>query len=206
MKLLRDVRVQHLYEDILFIWAVRHPASGYVQGMNDILTPFFVVFLQPFFPDTRPEDLEDIGGLPDAELCNIEADCFWCFGKLLEGIQDIVSRVDGALHTWIRGEDVLYNDFSIRWMNCLLFPAFRIPLILRIWDLYLSQVSRTAALQVCMCAAMLTSISRQIQCSRQTELLTFIKGIGPDFWTEDQLELILAQAYVYEQSFSLGSV
>lgn len=35
-------------ERILFIWAIRHPASGYVQGINDLLTPFFVVFLSEF--------------------------------------------------------------------------------------------------------------------------------------------------------------
>ena len=32
-------------ERILFIWAIRHPASGYVQGMNDLVTPFMLVFL-----------------------------------------------------------------------------------------------------------------------------------------------------------------
>lgn len=25
--------------------AIRHPASGYVQGINDLVTPFIVVFL-----------------------------------------------------------------------------------------------------------------------------------------------------------------
>lgn len=35
-----------MFERILFIWAIRHPASGYVQGINDLVTPFFIVFLQ----------------------------------------------------------------------------------------------------------------------------------------------------------------
>eukprot|EP00939_MAST-03C_sp_MAST-3C-sp1_P001578 g1578.t1 len=30
---------------VLYIWALRHPASGYVQGINDLLTPFVLVFL-----------------------------------------------------------------------------------------------------------------------------------------------------------------
>lgn len=38
--------VQEMFERILFIWAIRHPASGYVQGINDLVTPFYVVFLQ----------------------------------------------------------------------------------------------------------------------------------------------------------------
>lgn len=32
-------------ERVLYVWAVRHPACGYVQGMNDLVTPFFAVFL-----------------------------------------------------------------------------------------------------------------------------------------------------------------
>jgi TBC1 domain family member 2 len=27
---------------------MRHPASGYVQGINDIVTPFIVVFLSDY--------------------------------------------------------------------------------------------------------------------------------------------------------------
>lgn len=33
---------------VLFIWNMRHPASGYVQGINDIVTPFFVVYLNEY--------------------------------------------------------------------------------------------------------------------------------------------------------------
>ncbi|EMP40680.1 TBC1 domain family member 22A [Chelonia mydas] len=38
-------KVTEIFERILFIWAIRHPASGYVQGINDLVTPFFVVFV-----------------------------------------------------------------------------------------------------------------------------------------------------------------
>lgn len=48
MPIFQQVVVQELFERILFIWAIRHPASGYVQGINDLVTPFFVVFLSEF--------------------------------------------------------------------------------------------------------------------------------------------------------------
>jgi hypothetical protein len=38
-------RVQKCLERILYIWGVRHPASGYVQGINDLATPFLSVFI-----------------------------------------------------------------------------------------------------------------------------------------------------------------
>lgn len=48
MSIFQQVVVQELFERILFIWAIRHPASGYVQGINDLVLPFFVVFLSEF--------------------------------------------------------------------------------------------------------------------------------------------------------------
>lgn len=46
ISLFQQKLVQEMFERILFIWAIRHPASGYVQGINDLVTPFFIVFLQ----------------------------------------------------------------------------------------------------------------------------------------------------------------
>jgi len=48
--LFQQTIVQEMFERILYIWAMRHPASGYVQGINDLVTPFFVVFLQEIIP------------------------------------------------------------------------------------------------------------------------------------------------------------
>lgn len=41
-------RVQVSFERILYIWSIRHPASGYVQGMNDLVTPFFLTYLSEY--------------------------------------------------------------------------------------------------------------------------------------------------------------
>lgn len=46
VQLFQQQLVQEMFERILFIWAIRHPASGYVQGINDLVTPFFIIFLQ----------------------------------------------------------------------------------------------------------------------------------------------------------------
>lgn len=39
---------QRCLERILYVWAIRHPASGYVQGINDLVTPFWQVFLSAY--------------------------------------------------------------------------------------------------------------------------------------------------------------
>lgn len=47
------VCVWKIFERILFIWAIRHPASGYVQGINDLVTPFFVVYVFEYIGKRR---------------------------------------------------------------------------------------------------------------------------------------------------------
>lgn len=44
---------QRSLERILYIWAIRHPASGYVQGINDLVTPFFQVFLSSYIGESN---------------------------------------------------------------------------------------------------------------------------------------------------------
>lgn len=95
-------------ERILYVWAIRHPTCGYVQGINDLLTPFYEVFLSSYigtealvlspllvplclmiysFTDTDPEEF-DPALLPPDMLTAVEADSFWCLSRLLDGIQD----------------------------------------------------------------------------------------------------------------------
>lgn len=103
--------VQQMFERILFIWAIRHPASGYVQGINDLVTPFYVVFLQEVMPSGKyfneitlshvtcdnylsvfvlGENFEtfQVDTLTQEQKDIIEADSFWCLSKFLDGIQD----------------------------------------------------------------------------------------------------------------------
>lgn len=69
---------------------MRHPASGYVQGINDVVTPFIVVFLSEYLPvDFQslevPAKLDELG---EEELSSIEGDSYYCLSKILDGILD----------------------------------------------------------------------------------------------------------------------
>lgn len=58
--------------------------------MNDLVTPFFLVFLQEAIPVQAWQDLEnyDVASLSKEQRDIIEADSFWCLSKFLDGIQD----------------------------------------------------------------------------------------------------------------------
>ncbi|SGZ49697.1 CIC11C00000003744 [Sungouiella intermedia] len=48
LKLYSYPETQKSLRKILYLWAVRHPASGYVQGINDLCTPFYQIFLNNY--------------------------------------------------------------------------------------------------------------------------------------------------------------
>lgn len=146
---------QRSLERILYVWAIRHPASGYVQGINDLVTPFWQVFLGQYITDPNVEFGMDPGQLPKPVLDAVEADSFWCLTKLLDGIQDnyihaqpgiqrqvsalrdLTSRIDGTLAKHMESEGVEFIQFSFRWMNCLLMREVSVKNTIRMWDTYL---------------------------------------------------------------------
>lgn len=87
-------RIQRSLERLLYIWAIRHPASGYVQGMNDLAVPFYLAYLaeQGNIHVNDKEKLairvNSVELLSDKEFAKIEADAFWSVSTLLDGIQD----------------------------------------------------------------------------------------------------------------------
>ena len=146
---------QRSLERILYVWAVRHPASGYVQGINDLVTPFYQVFLASYITDSDVESGMDPGQLPKPVLDAVEADSFWCLTKLLDGIQDnyifaqpgiqrqvaalhdLTARIDEPLAKHLEQESVEFIQFSFRWMNCLLMREISVRNTIRMWDTYL---------------------------------------------------------------------
>ena len=148
-------RIQQLLERILFIWSVRHPASGYVQGINDLATPFVVVLLASEL-DCLPEEI-DVDAAGDDAFEAVEAGSYWCLTKFLSDIQDhytngqpgiqqmvaklreIVHRIDQKLYDHLEEQGLDFLQLSFRWMNCLLLREFPFPCVIRLWDTYISE-------------------------------------------------------------------
>ncbi|KAE8694880.1 Detected protein of confused Function [Hibiscus syriacus] len=82
----QQAQVQKSLDVVLYTWAIRHPASGYVQGINDLVTPFLVVFLSEYLDESI--DSWSISDLSSVNITNIEANCYWCLSQLLDGMQD----------------------------------------------------------------------------------------------------------------------
>jgi len=205
---------QRSLERILYVWAIRHPASGYVQGINDLVTPFWQVFLGQYITDSDVESGMDPGQLPKAVLDAVEADSFWCLSKLLDGIQDnyvhaqpgivrqvanlreLTKRIDTALVNHLEEEGVEFMQFSFRWMNCLLMREISVKNTTRMWDTYL--VSKRA------CSPFVINLLRSVisQAEEQgfSEFHLYVCAAFLVKWTDQLLKMDFQEIMMFLQA------
>ena len=222
--------VQKCMERILYIWSTRHPASSYVQGMNDLLTPLLLINLiphvLPLTLDRQPNISDvlrcDVEGLPNTHtvMQQMEADAYWCLTKLLDNIQDhytdaqpglqrmgmrledLIKRIDAELHQHFEDEGLMYVQFSFRWMNCQLLRELPLRAIFRVWDTYLSEErSGFENFHVYVCAVLLKSFRETLLGMQFQDMVLFLQDIPTKEWGEDSVEPILSQAYILSTLF-----
>ncbi|XP_078049365.1 TBC1 domain family member 22 isoform X2 [Augochlora pura] len=223
ISLFQQSTVQLIFERILYIWAIRHPASGYVQGMNDLVTPFFLVFLQEAVPVSAWQDLEnyDVASLRKEQRDIIEADSFWCLSKFLDGIQDnyifaqlgiqhkviqlkeLIQRIDAPLHQHLHKHGVDYLQFSFRWMNNLLTREIPLHCTIRLWDTYLAESDRFASFQLYVCAAFLLRWRRHLLLQPDFQgLMLMLQNLPTQNWTDSEIGVLVAEAYKLKFTFA----
>lgn len=213
--------VQKMFERILFIWAIRHPASGYVQGINDLVTPFYIVFLQEFLPDNQPFETFIVNTLTEDQRNIIEADSFWCLSKFLDGIQEnyvfaqtgiqkkvnqlkeLIQRVDNILHRHLVHHKVDYLQFSFRWLNNLLTRELPLRCTIRLWDTYLAESDSFSLFQLYVCAAFLLHWRERLLFETDFQgLMILLQNLPTHSWTGSEISLLVAEAYRLKVMFA----
>ncbi|XP_017349917.1 TBC1 domain family member 22A isoform X4 [Ictalurus punctatus] len=210
---------RQIFERILFIWAIRHPASGYVQGINDLVTPFFVVYIFEYIE----EEVEnfDVSSLQEEVLRNIEADSFWCMSKLLDGIQDnytfaqpgiqrkvkaleeLVSRIDETVHRHMQHYEVEYLQFAFRWMNNLLMRELPLRCTIRLWDTYQAEPEGFSHFHLYVCAAFLVHWRKEILEEKDFQgLMILLQNLPTMHWGNEEVSVLLAEAYRLKFAFA----
>ena len=218
--LFRNDRIRRILTRLLYIWAMRHPASSYVQGINDLATPLLVAFLADYFEGHDGVlDGHVMNHLSDEHLDELEADVYWCLTNLLAGIQDhytsdqpgvqrmvlrleeLVNRIDANLCQHFRDTGVEFLQFAFKWMNCLLLREFSLKCVLRLWDTYISEKDGFEGFHVYVCAAFLCQFSGQLQEMPFDDLFCFMQALPTSDWTDTEIEVLLSQAYVLSTLF-----
>ncbi|KAG5499350.1 hypothetical protein JIQ42_04167 [Leishmania sp. Namibia] len=94
--------------------------------------------------------------LPESYLTQVEGDTYWCAGRVLSLLQDnfmtgqpgilrnarrleaLVRAVDPSLISFLEGYGLTVMDGCFQWLHCLLARELPLPILLRLWDCYLT--------------------------------------------------------------------
>lgn len=212
--------IQEMMTRLLWVWHVRHPASGYVQGINDLTTPFIAVFMSEYMRDLDfntlnvPANFEE-RCTPEI-ISKVEADTFWCLSKILNGILDnytfsqsgthraldtikeITKKIDPELFKHLQKRGVDFTFFSFRWIFCLLVREFPLRVGLRLFDTYIADEQGFNVFHFYVCAALLLKWTVKLKKMNFTEIMLFLQNLPTKDWNEQDVEMILGEAYVFK--------
>ncbi|PIA29651.1 hypothetical protein AQUCO_05800040v1 [Aquilegia coerulea] len=214
----QQLEVQKSLERILYTWAIRHPASGYVQGINDLVTPFIIVFLSEHMQGNMEN--WSILDLSTQKISDVEADCYWCLSKLLDGMQDhytfaqpgiqrlvfklkeLVRRIDEPVSRHMDEQGLDFLQFAFRWFNCLLIREIPFHLVARLWDTYLAEGDALPEFLVYIFASFLLTWSDKLQKLDFQEMVMFLQHLPTQNWSHQELEMVLSRAYMWHTMFN----
>ena len=168
--------------------------------------------------------------LPGPEILDaVEADAYWGLTALLDSIHDnyvtnqpgiqrmlhqldiLISLMDPELADLLASVQISSLQFAFRWMNCLLMRELRPALVARLFDTYFAEGS-FVRFHVYVCAAFLIRFKPQILDLAASVssgdssdlfqlLLPFLQTLPTSHWTEEDVDLVLAEAYVARELY-----
>jgi len=224
--LFQNEKVQFMLTRILYIWSLRHPASGYVQGFNDLCIPFLIVYFLEKFPKKNVDtilnlDNNEFKELSDNILDELETNVYYSLTKLLDRIQTnythnqpginkmikkmelIIQKVDPKLYNYLRNFEIDYVQFCFRWMNCFLIREFPVKLILRLWDTYFSEEKGFSEFHLYVCACLLLSFSEKLKSMTEfQEVIVFLQNLPTSDWEIKDIDVLLAKSYSIKELYS----
>jgi hypothetical protein len=213
-----EPRIHASMERALYVWSVRNPASGYVQGINDMLALFLVVFLSRELGASVVDGVE-IKDVSDDALTTAEADSYWCLSKVLSEIQDhytsgqpgiqrmiirlktLVRRIDEELFNHLEANQLSFEQFAFRWMNNLLLREIPLHCSVRLWDTYIAEENGFGNFHIYVCAVFLVYWSPQLKQMDFEQLLLFLQKVPTADWTDVEIETLLAEAFILKELF-----
>jgi len=230
-ELLHDPRIQALMERVLLIWSVRQPAAGYVQGHLDVLLPLLLVFLAGRVGVGLAEGrlrATSLDTLPHWALEEVEADCFWCFSKVLSEVVDYYTEGQPGLQraavllraVLAEAHRDLLEDFEaegvdmaavvLRWLGCLMVRELPLPLCVRVWDTcvaesVLAEGRGFAGFLVYFSASLLASHADELHGASFDKLMAFVQQPPTERLELSNIEMLISAAHVLGRGGNCGS-
>ncbi|KAG1746297.1 rab-GTPase-TBC domain-containing protein [Suillus occidentalis] len=188
VRLWMQASTQRSLERILYVWAIRHPASGYVQGINDLVTPFF----QEFDTSLLPSAVLNADGIQDNYISAQPG-----IQRSVKRMAELVARIDAPLYVHLEAQNVEFMQFAFRWMNCLLMREISVKNTIRMWDTYLAEgADAFSQFHLYVCSAFLVKWSEKLRQMDFQGIIMFLQSLPTQDWGDHEIEMLLSEAFV----------
>ncbi|PVV04018.1 hypothetical protein BB560_001489 [Smittium megazygosporum] len=197
--LFKSERFRESLGRVLYCWAIRNPASGYVQGINDLASIFYVVFISKYTDfDIQNITVEQVESISKEDFNGIEADCFWCLTNLIGKIHDSYTFTQPGIQRQIVKLKELVSHINLR--------EFSIESILRIWDTYLCEPDGFSSFHLYTCAALLLKFSDDLLKMDFQEIVLFLQSPPSLNWNISNIEILLSEAFTFKSLYKYSSL
>ncbi|EDR22729.1 hypothetical protein, conserved [Entamoeba dispar SAW760] len=203
---LNDVRES--MKRILSLWAARHPASGYVQGIHDILIPIIRVYYDKkdnkYIKPTIEQEADSFDSL--TFVLETVQNFYTCqqprIFELLKQLELLIKKINPSLSNHLEAIDVHTLNYAFRWFNCFLLREFSPEQGIRLFDTLISDQKGFAELPLFLCVALINKYSSELQQKDFGEAIIFLQNLPTSNWTNEEMDTFISQAHLYRELYS----
>jgi len=213
---------QESLKRLLYIWSMINNDISYFQGLNELCTPMFLVFLTYRFGDISNDGFINntfFHSKGKTYLPSIEADTFWCLTNIITMLKNkyiftegglfaepmvtkfelLITKIDPKLQSHLSTMGIHFFHFSFRWMLCLMIREFSIKNLIYIWDRYITYEG-FSDLHILFCAAFLIEFSEAcLKCKDMSNILVNLQHLPTQNWTFKEIDKIFDRAESYRK-------
>eukprot|EP01130_Rhizamoeba_saxonica_P012871 TRINITY_DN5469_c0_g1_i1.p1 TRINITY_DN5469_c0_g1~~TRINITY_DN5469_c0_g1_i1.p1 ORF type:complete len:376 (+),score=68.43 TRINITY_DN5469_c0_g1_i1:52-1179(+) len=220
-----DMLLSHPYlqkslERLLYVWSKTNEEVSYFQGLNDLASPFYIVFLTSCFGPLSDSNHEFINNTAFHENAKkyipaIEADVFWCLTSLMTSLSDRYNISSGGVHgepmvdefkqimevinprlvSHLDNMGITFFHFSFRWMLCFMMRELTTVNIIHLWDEYITRRDGFTRFHLYFCAAYLNDFAPLfMNLTDMGQVLMILQKLPSKKWNKYELDRILTQA------------
>lgn len=196
---------------ILFYYSKIHPQVNYVQGMNEIIAIIYYIFAIDDNPFIAPY---------------IESDSYFCFELLMEEIKDIflmndisysqlfislqikkikeiLKSIDLELMNYLNENEVIIDNFVMRWILCLFAQEFSMSVEVKFWDRLFTQKDKMRFLCIIICAILISNKGKIMKMDME-EIMLWAQDFGKSINNNSLNEIVLCSYDIKEKLKKIG--
>jgi len=222
--ILKDLKIffnhawcQSSLKRLLYVWSMVNSDVSYFQGLNELVSPFFLIFLTNKFGDVSNDSfITNTSFLLEAKkvLLAIESDTFWCMNTLMslfkqkyifsegyiftedmiKAFEKLYRKINPSLANHLDKIGVTYIHFSLRWMLCLFIREFSIKNLILIWDKYLLMENGFTDYHILLCCALLEEFAPSLEGKDMSIVLPTLQHLPTQNWNETDLQRLFKRA------------